>query len=229
MSRRRPAPPVRPDALPVSPVASHATLSSEAAARLFGTPSLGPAARVEVLQGADVVARVPVSIGDAVALTLGAADASPLSSQAGLRLQGPLGSVEVEAVQRVPARLEMPERLAQAWGVPTEASVQIGALAVGVARVDAPETRVVVDRAVWCAAGRPATARWVPSLDLTPPAAPEAREPDAAIEIPRRVVTETDVRQAILRKRPIRIHPTQIVTPAARELLREHPSASVAA
>ena len=209
---------MRPDALPVRPLGSRAELPPAALAALFGAgATLRPSATVEVVRLGGVVARVPVAAGPALALALDATDDVPLD---GLRLRGPVGAMAVGAPAAVRSRLVLPDGLRRAWGVPDVAAVALGRVAVSVPVESGPEAAVEVDRALWLGAGRPDAARWLPGLDL----ATRGEEPEAEareVVVDRRVVTETDVRQARLKRKRIRLGPGQIVTPAARSLARE--------
>lgn len=215
----------RPDALAVRPVASHAVLPPEAVAALFGTALRGTE-RVEVVRLGRVVAAVPVSPGPALRLVLDASvEVDPDALASGLRLRGPVGVCNAPVPEPVAARLTLPGGTARAWGVGETAVVALGPVALSVAvETGAPGTdsAVHVDRALWIAGGRPATARWLPQTEgfaETPAEADVAAE--TALVVPRRVVTETDVRQARLARTRIRVAPGQIVTPAALSLARE--------
>ena len=205
----------RPDALAVRPVAGHAVVPPDVALALFGAPLRGTE-RVRLVRLGHVAATVPVVAGPTLRVVL---DASLDVKAGGLRLAGSVGAVAAPAPETVAARLVLPAGTARAWGVGAVAVVALGSVAVRVAVVAGADACVDVDRALWIAAGRPATARWLPQTDWQPDAAPP--EPDAALVVPRRVVTETDVRQARLRHRTIRVAPGQLVTPAAASLARE--------
>ena len=208
---------MRPDAIPARPLASRATLTPGDARALFGDPNLKGRETVEVVRLGRMLATVPVEVGAETVLradhTLEAAEA--------VRLAGPLGAVAA-SVRRVRSRLLAPQALRRAWGLGETATVVLGSVALAV-RVDDGELALEVERALWLGAGRPETARWVSGLAI--PAEPHAqtdRQPDGPREILRRVVTETDVRQAILKRQTLRLRDGQIVTPAARSLAREH-------
>ena len=209
---------MRPDALPVRPAASRAALPPAALAAAFGkNATLRPSATVEVVRLGEVTGRVAVAAGDALALHLDAVDdVRPLD---GLTLRGPVGAVgPVEAVP-VRSRLVLPDGLRRAWGVGERAVVEVSGVAASLTVEAGPEAAVVLERALWLGAGRPETARWLAGVDLAPPEAPDAD--DRVLVIDRRVVTETDVRQARLKRRRIRLTPGQVVTPAAQSLGRE--------
>lgn len=211
----------RPDALAVRPVASHAVLPPNAAAALFGTPLRGTE-RVEVVRLGGVVATVPVASGPVLRLVL---DASVEAKASGLRLRGPVGVIDAPVPEAVAAHLVLPGGTARAWGVGASAVVALGPVAV-VATVETgaagTEAAVCIDRALWAAAGRPETARWLPQAEWLAETPAEADgSTETALVVPRRVVTETDVRQARLARRRIRVAPGQIVTPAALSLARE--------
>ncbi len=210
---------MRPDAIPVRPLGSRAVVPPAALATLFGAgATLRPSATVEVVRLGEAVGRVAVEAGTALALWV---DATVAISDA-VSLRGPSGAVGPVAAQPVGSRMVVPDGLRRAWAVGERATVGLGAVAVGVPVEAGPETIVEVERALWLAAGRPETARWLPAVDLAPPADhPAEADPTAPLVIDRRVVTETDVRQARLRRRRIRLAPGQIVTPAARSLGRE--------
>ena len=209
---------MRPDAIPARPLGSRAVLPPDALAALFGAGAvLRPSATVEVVRLGEVVARVAVESGPALALRLDSTDAAPAD---GLSVRGPVGAMPVGAPACVRSRLVLPDGLRRAWNVPDRATVAAGAVAVTVPVASGPEPLVELDRALWLGAGRPDVARWLPGLDLAPePDEPEADARETVVE--RRVVTETDVRQARLHRRRIRLTPGQIVTPAARSLARE--------
>lgn len=205
---------MRADALPVRPLGSLAVLPPGPLAALFGAgATLRPSATVEVVRTGDVVGRVHVTAGDRLALRVDATDAITGT----VHLRGSAGAVAVDA-EPVRSRLVLPDGLRRAWGVGETAVVALGPVALAVPAESGPDAGVEVDRALWLGAGRPDTARWTPGLDLAPPAPPAD---DGPIVIERRVVTETDVRQARLKHRRIRLTPGQIVTPAARSLARE--------
>ena len=218
----------RPDAIPVRAAGSRAVLSPDAAARLFGGPLRGTE-RVAVVHLGHVLARVAAEGGAALALALDGVDAGALPAPPdgrphveGLRLQGPVGVVDAPAPAPVRSRLVLADGTRRAWNVPDRAVLALGAVALAVpveAAAGGAEPHLAVDRALWRAAGRPETARWLPGVDLTPPAPPAADARVYAVE--RGVVTETDVRQARLRRQTIRVRPGQVVTPAARSLGRE--------
>ena len=205
---------MRADALPVRPLGPLATLPPGPLAALFGAgATLRPSATVEVVRVGDVVARVPVAAGAALALRVDAT----VEVEGAVHLRGPAGAVAVTA-EPARSRLVLPDGLRRAWGVADAAVVALGPVALAVPVEAGPEATVEVDRALWLGAGRPETARWLPGVDLAPPAPPPD---DGPIVVDRRVVTETDVRQARLKRRQIRLTPGQIVTPAARSLARD--------
>lgn len=207
---------MRPDAIPVRPVASRVMLPPDAASTLFGSSTLRGTERVEVVRLGRVVAAVEAVAGRALALALDATTA--LDATSGLRLRGPVGVLDAEPVERVQTQLTLPDALRRAWALPDEATVALGTVAVAVPVGAAPETAVHVDRALWLAAGRPETARWLPAVRLEAPDPEPANSPRV---VRQRVVTETDVRQARLRHERIRLVSGQIVTPAARSLGRD--------
>ena len=209
----------RPDALAVRPLASRAVVPPATAEALFGAPLRGTE-RLEVVRLGRVVASVPVAAGGELRLVL---DASMDVPADGLRLAGPVGTVDAPRPEAVATRLVLPTGLVRAWGVGETAVVALGPIAVRVPVVAGAETGVEVDRTVWVAAGRPEAGRWLPQTDWQPEmtAATQEDEPGAAFVVPRRVVTETDVRQARLKRRTIRVAPGQVVTPAAQSLARE--------
>lgn len=205
---------MRADALPVRPLGSLATLPPGPLAALFGAgATLRPSAVLEVVRLGEVVARVPAAAGDALRLR-----ADALAEVGGtVHLRGPTGAVAVEA-EPARSRLVLPDGLRRAWGVGETAVLGLGAVALAVPVESGPDAAAEVERALWLGAGRPETARWLPGVDLAPPVPEPA---DGPLVIERRVVTETDVRQARLKRRRIRLTPGQIVTPAARALARE--------
>ena len=210
-----------PDAIPVRELASVATLPADAVRALFGRDAaLRGTERVAVVRQGHVVARVAAEAGSALALQLDALDARAIPSATGLRLQGPVGVVDAPAPRPVQSRLWVPEGLKSAWRIGDEATVGLGPIALRVA-VDVGDLGLAVDRALWVGAGAPETARWLPAVtwERDAPVPPDA-DPRVAV-VPRRVITESDVRQARLRRQTIRLAPGQIVTPAARSLSRE--------
>lgn len=209
----------RPDALPVRPVSSAAVLPEAVATALFGAPLRG-AERVEVVRLGRVVATVAAVAGPALRLVLDASCSAEPTGPGGLRLCGPVGTVDAPVPEPVAARLVLLVGLARAWGVGERAVVAVGSVAVRVAVEAGAVAGVEVDRAVWTAAGRPETARWLPQTEWGDDAPPEPVDATAFV-VPRRVVTETDVRQAKLRRLTIRLAPGQVVTPAAQSLARE--------
>jgi hypothetical protein len=206
----------RPDALPVRPVASSAALPEAVAVALFGAPLRG-SEHVDVVRLGRVVATVAAVAGPALRLVL---DASCDAEPGGLRLCGPVGNVDAPAPEPVAARLVLPAGLVRAWGVGERAAVAVGGVAVRASVEAGAVAGIEVDRAVWIAAGRPATARWLPGMEWEDEVRPEPADATTLV-VPRRVVTETDVRQAKLRRLTIRIAPGQVVTPAAQSLARE--------
>ncbi len=207
----------RPDALRVRPVAAHAVVPPEAAQALFGAALRG-SERAHVVRLGHVVATVPVVGGSALRLVLDASLDVPAGS---LRLAGPVGAVPLVDVEPVRPRLVVPAALGRAWGLGEMAVVALGPVAVRLAVEAGQDAGVDVDRALWIAAGRPETARWLPQTDWQTPAEEPADAAPRATTIPRRVVTETDVRQARLHRRTITLTPGQIVTPAAATLAKE--------
>ncbi|MDT0630631.1 hypothetical protein [Rubrivirga litoralis] len=214
-----PAPP-RPDALAVRALASRAVLPPGAVARLFGKKSvLRGTERVAVVRRGRVLAYVPAAPGADLRLALDALDLDAAPPGPGLRLQGPGGVVDAPAPEPVRSRLVLPDGTRRAWGVPERATVALGPVALTLDVVSGADPHVALDRALWLGAGRPEAARWLPAVDLAPPAPPAADDHVRTVE--RGVVTETDVRQARLRRQTIRLRPGQIVTPAARSLGHE--------
>ena len=202
------------DAIPVRAPGSLATVPPGLLAELFGAGArLRPSATVEVVCLGEVVGRVPVVAGGALHLQVDAL----AEAEGPVHLRGPVGAVTVET-EPVRSRLVLPDGLRRAWGVGESAVLGLGAVALAVPVESGPDVVAEVERALWLGAGRPETARWLSGIDLAPP----APEPDdGLLVIERRVVTETDVRQAKLKRRRIRLTPGQIVTPAAQTLARE--------
>ena len=210
----------RPDAIPVRPLGSRAVLPPGPLAALFGEgATLRLSATVEVVRLGEVVGRVPVEPGPDLSLWLDAGSDEHIEAGGAVSLRGPVGAVSADALP-VRSRLVLPSRQRRAWGMAETAVLGLGPLAVALDVADGLETVAEVERTLWLAAGRPETARWLPALDLSPAPCP-ADDPAAPLEIDRRVVTETDVRQARLHRRRLRLRPGQIVTPAARSLARE--------
>lgn len=212
---------MRPDAIPVTPLATYATLAPEAVQTLFGTDSLRGTESVEIVRHGTVVATAPVSASGDTALA--ADQLLDLPDARGLRLVGPKGSVGVARVRPVRSTLIAPAPLARAWGLGSDGTVTLGRVAVSVPFESGEALALRIEAALWHAAGRPETARWAAGLVL-PVSAPEASgaRDSGPRDLPKRVITETDVRQAMLRHTQIRLRPDQIVTPAARSLGADH-------
>ena len=132
-----------------------------------------------------------------------------------------MGAVGPVEAGRVSSRLVLPDGLRRAWGVGETATVGLGPVALAVDVASGPEAAVELERALWLGAGRPETARWLPGVELAAPTPEREAADDGALTIARRVVTETDVRQARTKHCRIRLTPGQIVTPAARSLAAE--------
>lgn len=212
---------IRPDAIPVRPLGSRAVLPPEAVTALFGKgATLNAGARVEVVRLGEALVTVPVEAGAALALRLDATDAEAVGRADGLRLRGSVGAVSSPAPASVTPRLVLPDGLRRAWGVPDVVTLGFSCVAITADVASGPEAAAEVDRALWLAAGRPEAARWMPAVDLAVPEARPERD-ERVVTVARRVVTETDVRQARLRHKRIRLGAGQIVTPAAQTLGRE--------
>jgi hypothetical protein len=208
---------VRPDAIPVHSLASRATLSPADARQIFGTEALKGRETVEVMRLGAALAVVGAVVGTETRLSKD----STIAITGPVRLAGPLGAVSAR-VEPVRSRLLVPSALRRAWGLGETASVVFGPVALAVP-VDEGDLALEVDRALWLGAGQPETARWVAGLTIPAAPAGDDRQPDTGPrEIPRRVITETDVRQAVLHRRRIQLRAGQIVTPAAQSLAREH-------
>ncbi len=209
---------MRPDAIPVTPLATHATLSPEDAQVLFGSASLRGSERVDLVRLGEPLASVAVALASRTRLETDALIA--ITDNA--RLVGPLGAVAAPEAVQVCSRLVAPAALARAWGLGETGSVVLGPLAMALPVETGAALGVHIEQSLWIGAGRPQTARWVAGLDLgiTMPVTPE--ESAGPQSIPRRVVTENDVRQAILHRQRLALRPDQIVTPAAQSLAREH-------
>ncbi len=211
---------MRPDAIPVRPVGSRAVLPPAAVAALFGAgTTLRGTERVQVVRLGRVVATVRAEVGADLALHLDRLDLDALADAEGVRLQGPVSTVSPPLPVPVRSCLALPDALRRAWNVGETAALALGSVAVEVPVAGGPEALAEVERALWLGAGRPSAARWLPALTLAPPDPPALA--DRVRVVPRRVVTETDVRQARLRHQRIRVEPGQVVTPAARSLGRE--------
>ena len=217
---------MRPDAIPVRPLASRAVLPPDAVAALFGAgATLRETARVSLVQKGREVGQVAVMPGAAlpggvpggVAVVLDQSDAA----EGPIRLQGPVGVVGPVAAVPVQSRLVLPDGLRRAWGVGERATLGLGAVAASVEVANGTEAVAEVERALWLGAGRPETARWLAGVEWAAETPADAPADDRTLTVARRVVTETDVRQARLRRQQIRLGPGQIVTPAARSLAAE--------
>ena len=206
---------MRPDALPVLPLDAFAVLPSRHVAALFGT-RLSGGERIGLARRGETLAYVAVRPGAEARLVL---SQEALGAAAGARMVGPLGSVAAPGPEPLTTTLTAPEGLRSAWSLPDRCTVGLGLLALA-ARVETGDALALhVEPTAWQAAGRPDTARWLPGVDLAPPAVPVVD--DRVHEVDGRVVTETAVRQARLHRRRIRLRPEQIVTPGARDLARE--------
>lgn len=209
---------MRPDAIPVRPSSSRAVLSPPLVAALFGGGyTLRGTERVGVVRLGQEVLYVAVEGGPA-ALRLDALDRDRLGALQDLRLQGPAGAATAPPAGPVVSRLTLPAALRRAWNVGDTATVALGTLAAAVP-VGEGDLALHADRALWLAAGQPEVGRWLPSFALAPPAA--ETPDDGVVQIERRVVTETDVRQARLKRQTILVVPGQVVTPAARSMGQE--------
>ena len=214
---------IRPDAIPVAAAASSVALDAALVVALFGRGyTLRGTERVQLARRGRDAGTATVTAGPP-SLTLDALAADALAGLDGVRLVGPTGSAAAPPAHLLTPRLGLPAGLRRAWGVADAATLALGRVAVRAAVEDAATAGLTVDRALWLSAGRPATARWLAGdALLAPPASsPAVDSPIAITEIPRRVVTETDVRQARLHGRRLRLRPGQVVTPAAQSLARE--------
>ncbi len=216
---------MRPGEIPVRPLASRAVLPPDAVAALFGKgATLRETARVSLVQNGREIGQIavvpgaslPGGVPSGVAVSLDQTDAV----RGSVKAQGPVGVIGPVAAEPVQSRLVLPDGLRRAWGVGERATLGLGAVAVSVSAASGAEAVAEIERALWLGAGRPQTARWLPGVDWAREAEAEKRD-DGALVIARRVVTETDVRQARTRRRRIRLGPGQIVTPAARSLADE--------
>ena len=209
---------MRPDAIPVVARASLAVLPPGAVRGLFGQDQLWGTERVALVRLGETRAHVAVEGGSALALRLDGLDAAVAGP--GLRLQGPVGAVDAPASTPVGSRLLAPGGVRGAWGLGDAAVFALGPVALHAAVETGDALALAVDRALWLGAGAPETARWLPQTSWAD-AEPEPDADPRLASVSRRVVTETDVRQARLRHQRIRLRPGQIVTPAARSLGRE--------
>lgn len=211
----------RPDAIPVAPRRAALSAAPDDVAALFGRgAALRGTERVALVRLGRDAGHACVTAG-AHGLSVDALTAERLGGLDGVRLVGPCGSVTARRVSRVQTQLELPSGLRRAWNVGDAAALALGPVAVTACVGDGPAPSVTVDHGLWLAAGEPATARWLPGLSWALPTEALSDEPDAITAIYRRVVTETDVRQARLRGQRIRLTPGQVVTPAAQSLARE--------
>lgn len=206
---------MRPDTIPVRPLASRAVVPTRQLATLFGEGArLTSSAQVEVVHRGEVVAWVPVEVGDPLALVVDAT--VHVEGSVALRgLVGAIGPVQAAVAQ---SRLVLPEGIVRAWGLSETAVLGLGAVAVAVPIEIGPAPVAHIEHALWLGAGRPGTARWLPGVSLSSPTPPAD---DGLTRLDAKVITETDVRQARLKRRQIQVRADQIVTPAARSLARE--------
>ena len=211
-----------PDAIPVHALASVATLPPEAVRQLFGAgAALRGTERMALVYLGQARAHVAVRAASTLSIHLDALDASSIHAASGLRLQGPVGVLDAPAPQPVRSMLTVPEGLKAAWRMGDEATVGLGSLAVRVPVETGSPLALGVERALWLGAGSPETARWLPQTSWATTPEPEPPPDPRIAVIGGRVVTETDVRQARLKRQRIRLSDGQIVTPAARSLARE--------
>ena len=104
---------MRPDALPVRPLASRAVLPPDAVAALFGRgATLRPSATVEVVRLGEAVGRVAVETGAALALWVDATDAIA----GAVSLRGPVGAIGSVTALAIRSRLVLPDGPRRAWG-----------------------------------------------------------------------------------------------------------------
>lgn len=206
---------IQPDAIPVVPLKSTATLTERDAQTLFGdTP--GKNANVQIVGSGNMLATIPAARGETTQVTWSRLEHPERST--GLRLVGPVGSCPLKNSSFIENRLVAPSRLAQAWNLPEQATLIIGEIALSVPVTDGDSVCCEVDEALHRAAERPEHARWVPGLTLSS-ASEKNRSEDT--NTPHRIITENDIRQARLRRRKIAVRPEQVVTPAARALGNE--------
>lgn len=206
---------IRPDAIPVVPLKSIATLTERDAKTLFGG-SLEKKASVQVVWAGNTLATISTVPGDKTHVTWSRLEHPDRST--GLRLVGPVGSLPLESSSLLKNRLVAPERLARAWNLPEHAPLVVGEIALSMPVKTGNLVRCEIDEALYLAAGRPEYARWI--ADLTLPETPQTstrRENNT----PHRIVTENDVWRARLQRKKITIRRGQIVTPAARSLGNE--------
>ncbi len=212
---------IRPDAIPVSPQRSSLCVAPGDVAMLFGRGhALRGTERVALVRLGHHAGHAAVTAGTP-ALRVDSATDNRLGGRDGVRVVGPCGSIASPPVSRVETRLILPSGLRRAWGVGDAATLALGAVAMSADVIEGAEASVTTDHGLWLAAGQPATARWLPGISWAATAMEPALKINAITGISRRVVTETDVRQARLRGQRIRLAPGQIVTPAARSLAKE--------
>lgn len=211
-----------PDAIPVHPQASVATLPPEAITTLFGpNAGLRLGAEVALVHLGEICARVAVQTGAALAVELDAIDARSMGPRTGLRLRGPVGVLDAPPHQTLRSVLRIPGGLKAAWRMGDTATLGLGSLAVQVPVETGDALTLHAERALWLAAGAPSIARWLPQTTWPTAPTPEPASDPRIARVAGRVITENDVRQARLRQQRIQLAAEQIVTPAARSLARE--------
>ena len=213
---------MRADAIPLRPVRSHVALPPEAVAQIFGADyRLRTTERVEVVQRGKQIALIEARPGDALTLAFDAMDRDAVESRP-LRFRGPKGVLDAPLPTPITPMLIIPDGILTAWSLEEGQTiiVALGALAMRVAVMTGVELGLHLDRTICLAAGMTDadTARWLPGVDW--PAEADASDPTEA-SLPRRLITETDVRQARMRRQKLRVTPGQLVTPSARSLGRE--------
>lgn len=212
---------IRPDAIPLLDRESGVTLTRATIEQLFGRGyRLRGSERVLLLAtGGDIP--LPLSVGESDELTLDRLDADRGGSPP-FRLSGPRGSIELAAAPPPGRRLILPASLRRAWRLEEGQRLVIEAgtiLLMDVLVAEGSSPGLLLDRVERLAAGLSSgdTARLRRDVEMshTAEGAPTSKT------IPRRLITENDVRQARLKGLRLEVQPGQLITPAARSLGRE--------
>lgn len=211
-----------PEAIPVHPAESVAELAPEAVATLFGRGyALRGSERVRLVAGGSAPRFVAVRPGPSTRARLDAAERTALPNGP-LRLIGPKGRLDAPPPDRLGRRLVLPTGMMKAWGLkPGEAvAVQLGALILATTTEAGDRAGLHLGPTDRLAADAPpgTTARLRRDVALAPE---QPETPPTHLAVARRLITETDVRQARLKGKRITLRPDQLITPSARALGRE--------
>ena len=133
---------------------------------------------------------------------------------------GPKGKLRNVPVHVLPRTLTLPRSLHRTWGLSADSSVavQVGSIILtDVVVQDGQSAGLHIDRTDLASSGVDLQASAILRRDL------KAANPQASAEagIPRKLITENDIRQARLKGKKITVQPGQLITPAARSLGKE--------